>query len=532
MRIVIGFCNACAFTAMESWLSESSTEEKRGRVLAIYQAVILGAIFLGQFLINLAPAESDSLFIVSGIILCAAIIPIVLSRHSGPVVTEVAPMSLLSLLRLSPLGVITCFVAGVTYSAVFNMLPIYADGFGISGFDLSVFMGFAVSGAFLLQFPVGYLSDHYDRRSVLLVILLLSAVSGFFVNLLAAAEWFFVMGVATAVSSGIIACLYPLSISESFDRVRKSELVSAMGSLIFAFSLGGIIGPYTTSLVMSGVGSSSLFLFVGSIQLLLGLFVVYRMTIRTSVPEDQQESFVMQSVAAPIMADLDPRTEHTGVEPMLSEVAEAALMVAENDPAAAVKMTQAVVAATPEQGVEMAAAVASADEVDAVRLYQAILETRPDKLAAITQAIVEAQPDLAYELVSQLARKQPDKMIEIATQIGEAVPEARIDMARLAVEEEPDAAVEVAERLAHAVAEDHDNVRYADRGDDTSEQDAADLVTNIAELVPESTLDVAVAVIEAVPESASRVVEVLRDSGEVQGSDLVSSIDEHEKGGE
>ncbi len=537
MRVIIGFCNACVFAAMESWLSGSSTEDNRGKILAIYQAVVLGAIFCGQFLINLVSPEADSLFILSGILLCMAIIPIVMSQSAGPEVTEVTPMSLLSLLRISPLGVITCFIAGITYAAVFNMLPIYADGFGITGFDLSLYMGAAVTGAFLLQFPVGYLSDRYDRRTVLLTILLLSAFAGFSINLFAAQALFLLMSIATGVSCGIIACLYPLSISESFDRLRKSELISAMGSLIIAFALGGIIGPYATSMVMSKMGSSSLFYFVGGIQLLLGLFVVYRMTIRASLPDDQQEEFVMQGGAAIAMVDLDPRTEYVEPEQPLSSEAETAVMVAESDPAAAVKMTKAVFEATPEQGVEMAGAVASVEGIDALRLYEAILEAAPEKLTAITLAIIEAQPELAYELISHLAKYRPDRVVEIASRIGVEVPGVSLDMARLAVEQEPESAVEVVELLAQVVADNYENVRHADREDDTSEQDAADIVTNIAEWVPEQTLDLATAVVETMPDSAAKVAEEVAngmtsdtdDKGQAEAISVQAEEESHEE---
>jgi|TARA_B110000240_G_C13272482_1_gene356504 MFS family permease len=83
MRVVIGFCNACALTAMESWLSHSSDKNNRGKVLATYNAVVLAGLFGGQFLMNIATPINTSLFVIAGILLCAATIPISLSTKNG-----------------------------------------------------------------------------------------------------------------------------------------------------------------------------------------------------------------------------------------------------------------------------------------------------------------------------------------------------------------------------------------------------------------------------------------------------------------
>lgn len=310
MRIVMGFCIACAFTAMESWLSDSSSKETRGQVLAIHNAVMLAGLFGGQFFMNAANPQDDVLFVIAGILLCTAVIPIALSRHVGPVIEEVKSMSLRLLYKRSPLGVVSCLVSGMIYSALFSLLPVFAKEYDIVGFQLSLYMGAAILGAFILQFPVGYLSDRFDRRTVLLVLLIISTTAGLTVTVMASLKIEWAVFLATAVTSGIIACTYPISITEAFDKLQQSEMVSAMGSMILAFALGGIIGPYSASLVMDHFGGSALFYFLGVIQLLLACFVVVRMHARQALPTDEQEHFVMQGTVASSAAVLDPRTAY------------------------------------------------------------------------------------------------------------------------------------------------------------------------------------------------------------------------------
>lgn len=512
MRVLIGFCCACAYTAMESWLNGASTKETRGKILAFYNAVVLGAMFAGQFLINLASPEETILFVLAGIILCLAVVPMAWSRQRGPEVSDTESMSIIALFKRSPLGVVACFTSGIIYSAVFNLIPLFAANYGIEGFELSLYAGSAILGAFLLQFPVGYLSDRFDRRSVLLMALLLSSAVGFSVQILAEMQWFTAMSVATAISAGIIACTYPLSISETFDKLKQSEMVAAMGSLILAFSIGGAFGPYGVSLVMGQFGNEVLFYFLGCIQLMLAAFVVLRMRVRTALPSEEQEHFVMQSGAVPAGVNLDPRTEYVEATMPLSPEAQTAVEIAEQDPATAVRMAKALVVAKPEQGVEIAAEVAKVEGVDPLRLYEVMLDTVPDQILEVTSAMVKATPDLAYELVRKLAETTPNEVVSVAAEIGRTLPELRIDMAKVAVESAPGSAVEVAEYYAQVMSEEREAIRPADREDDTSEQDAADLVSQLSELAPAHTIEMATTIVEAVPDSAINVASEVASS--------------------
>lgn len=308
MRIVIGFSNACAYSVMDGWLSDSSTPKTRGRILATNQVVMMGAMFIGQFLMVLADPMTHLLFVLAGIILCFSVIPVSMNRNPGPIIETNESMPILKLYKRSPLGVISCFFCGILYSAIFNMLPIFAADNNITGLQLSWFMGSSILGAFLLQFPVGYLSDTFSRRTVMLYVIVVSAVAGLLIPIMLAADQFLVVLVLNGITAGICACLYPMSIAEAFDRLKQSEMVGAMGSLIMVFAVGSMIGPYSSSLVIKWMGSGMLFTFLAVIQGGLAFFIVYRMQVRESVPSDEQEDFVMQGAAMPIGVHLDPRT--------------------------------------------------------------------------------------------------------------------------------------------------------------------------------------------------------------------------------
>ena len=513
LRILLGFSQACLLTAMESWLSDSANEETRGKVLAVYNVCILAGLFGGQFLIGIADPADDKLFVIVGILLSLAAIPVLFSRTQGPVIETVAPMSVVSLFRISPLGVMACLVAGIVYSALFNLLPVFATEYGISGFQLSLFMACSIVGAFLLQFPVGYLSDRFDRRSVLLMLLVISAVAGLAVIPLAEAGLLYGLFILTGLTAGIIACYYPLSIAEAFDKLKKSEMVAAMGSMLLAFGIGGAIGPYTGSLVMSAFGAASLFYYLAAFQAMLALFTLYRMTVSKALPIADQEGFVMQGTAVSSAVDLDPRTEYSEPEQPLGSEAETAVMIAEADPAAAVNMARALAAQNPEIGAEVAAAVATVPGIDVMRLYEAMKDAVPYQMLEITHAIVKAKPDLAGELISQLAEWYPQQVVPIAIEVGRIIPESRVEMARIAAESAPESAHQVAEYYARVLGEEREALRPADREEDSSEEDALTMASELWDVAPEQALDIAATVAGSVPETAVPLTEEYLASG-------------------
>lgn len=438
MRIVMGFCIACTFTAMESWLSDSSSKETRGQVLAIHNAVMLAGLFGGQFFMNVASPQDNALFVIAGILLCTAVIPMVLSRHAGPKIENVISMPLRLLYKRSPLGVVSCLVSGMIYSAIFSLLPIFAKEYDIIGFQLSLYMGAAILGAFILQFPVGYLSDRFDRRTVLLVLLLISAVADIAVTVLASMKIEWAVFLATAVTSGIIACTYPMSITEAFDKLRQNEMVSAMGSMILAFALGGIIGPYSASLVMEAFGGAALFYFLAAIQILLAFFVVYRMLVRQALPNDEQEHFVMQGTATAQVGVLDPRTAYIETEmPARAEIKTLVLM-AQTDTILAIKMASALAKTDRLLGLDVACALVLEPKIDMFDLYEAMYEalemgindTSPTLLLELTSSLLAVKPEQANVLIHKLAQRYPEQVSSVVRYIEQSMPELSKVMAK------------------------------------------------------------------------------------------------------
>ena len=90
-----------------------------------------------------------------------------------------ARINLRGLYRQSPLGLISAFLCGVTTSAFFTLGPIFAQQRGLDTGGVAAFMASGTLGAFLLAWPLGWLSDRLDRRLVVIGAAITAAVTLF-----------------------------------------------------------------------------------------------------------------------------------------------------------------------------------------------------------------------------------------------------------------------------------------------------------------------------------------------------------------
>ncbi len=519
MRILMGFCIASTNIVSDGWLSERATSDTRARILATNQIVLLSAMFIGSFMINLADISNATLYVLSGLLLCGAVVPIALTSASTPDIDDVPPMPLLKLFLTSPVGIIAVLVCGMILSSLLSMIPIYAEAKGITGFNVSLLVGAAIIGGVLLQYPIGYFADRYERRKVILNIALISMILTVLVPFSIDLGFFICALALISISGGIIASLYPLGIAETFDRLQQSEMGSAIGAMIIIYACGGIIGPYAVGLAMEHTGVNSFFFFMASLQLLFALFIVYRSRVRQSIPTDQQETFVPQGAAGWVSTELDPRTEYVDT-PTLSAEAQTVVNIAHISPTLALDIVSLIAKAFPNKTTEVAGALASIDGIDTTELYNRLHQTTPENQQALVKTIISESPEHSTELVSTvLDEAESDEIAELAVAMTEAAPDHSLEIIEAATEaimdEEPEIVVDIAETYINNIADNWEEMRYADREADDGEQIITDMVSMIAEKAPDQVEEIAMAAAAIIPETDNVISE---DTSDNQGT--------------
>lgn len=523
MRIITGFCIASANATLDSWLNYSATEKNRARILSINQMVLMLALFSGQFLLSVAPVNDMTLFVISGILFSLSITPIVVSKQKGPQIEDSQAMSLITIIKLSPLGVVSCFYCGLIYTGLLNLLPIYANANGIEDLNLSIFMGAAIFGAIILQYPIAYLSDHFDRRKIMLAMVLSIILISLLIPILINSGMFNITLVALAVLTGMAACLYPMSMSETFDKVVKEQILAAMSSLLMIYALGSIIGPYGASVAMNLFGSDALFTLMAIIAGTLLTFIIIRMQQRSALPHDEQENFYMQTPSGAV-SELDPRTDYAESTTELSPEIEVAVSFAAKYPAAAVNMAKALVLRDPNNASNLASALSTIEEIHIGKLYASITAAAPEMAIHIAEALTNTSPEQAEELVDWITTKYPDQYTKIIVAIANSMPDNGVRVLELAAEnmsaDDSEGLLEMTEQYMTEFSDSLNEMRPVDRSAAESEKTASELYNRLSEVSPEHSAEIALTVSEALPESSNVIAEAYIN-------DLIESENKH-----
>jgi MFS family permease len=309
-KVMAGYAIAGAFVVIESWLNDKASEDNRGRIFAVYMVVSWGASGLSPLVFNVANTYSDILFEISTILLAAAMIPLALTRVGNPEIGHRESFSIVKLIRASPTGVACCFASGQLTGGFYSLLPVYVERVGYTPRELSILIAVGTSAALIVQYPVGYISDHYGRRLVIIGAMAVAAVIAFVVGLAPGLPFTWLLGlffVLTAFQSP----LYALGVGQTNDYVDRKDFVPAAAGLLFLWGVGACAGPTLIGLVMEWLGPAGLFLYLGAGFTLVVVFALYRVFRRRAKTPKEQSDFVpvpnIQNVyGAP---ELDPRGE-------------------------------------------------------------------------------------------------------------------------------------------------------------------------------------------------------------------------------
>jgi MFS family permease len=170
----------------------------------------------------------------------------------------------------------------------------------------------AVLGGVALQWPIGRLSDKFDRRQVLTLVTFVAALvalAAIAVSTVSLAA----LTVAAFLYAGMSLPMYSLCIAHTNDFLKADQMVAASSTLMLLFGIGAIGGPLTVGMLMGSFGSHAYWAYLAAVHALLGLFAFYRMARRASRPVGEQGRFVaMPPNPSPTQASMAPHPPGTG----------------------------------------------------------------------------------------------------------------------------------------------------------------------------------------------------------------------------
>lgn len=314
-RLIAGFCISGLFIIAESWINERATRETRGQILSIYMIVTYLTLGCGQFLVGAAPVNSMTPFLIASCLFSLSLLPVALTRATSPPAIQIKRFGFGKLFRVSPFGVAGCAGVGMINGAFYALAPVFSGASGLNSHEIARFMAVAILSGLCLQWPLGRLSDLFDRRILLLLLFLAVAVVaiGFWqLADLSTVKLLWCAGVYGAVAFTI----YPVAVANANDHIDSTDCVAVSAGLILAYGLGAALGPVAASSVMSVSGPPGLFLFIAAVSGALVVFGIVRLFQRPAVAADRKEPFVAVPRTSPVVQRLDPRAMEKPADPV------------------------------------------------------------------------------------------------------------------------------------------------------------------------------------------------------------------------
>ncbi len=317
LRVLTGISMVSIYTVAESWLNDRASNKNRGSVLSVYMVILYGAMGCGMFFLNFSNPINFEPFILISVITSGALIPILLTKRKPPTFKKIETMSLKEVYISSPFGMVSSFFYGTIQSALFTLLAVYAAGMNFSIFQISVVTFLlAISGA-ISQWPIGKLSDMYDRRRVIIFVSFAAAffalcaifASGtmYYDGILGSSKlWFYIFLILFSFCS---LPMFSLILAHTNDFIPKEKFVAAGASLQFTFGMGAMGGPFLCSIFMNLTNLNGFFVFLMFFHILIGAYGVYRSKVRPVVENPDSQFVAMPQSITPAGIELNPITE-------------------------------------------------------------------------------------------------------------------------------------------------------------------------------------------------------------------------------
>ena len=319
-RFLTGFSIVGIFIVVESWLNDRANNRTRGKVLSTYMFITMMGLAIGILLLNFSSPERYEPFILISLLLSIALIPILLTKRKPPKFKKLSSIKIKDLYKISPFGTVSMFCTGFIHSSLFTLAAVYAATINFTVFEISLLLFLITVSGGILQWPIGYYSDRYDRRIIIIgctffgalfCALSMTASGASLPNMYLATTigmdkiMFFVF---VSLYAGMAIPMFTLNLAYVNDFIPKEKFVAAGGGLQIIFGLGAMGGPMLCSVFMNTYGANGFFVYLFIFHMIIGLFGMYRMT-RREIKENPDSTFTpLPRNITPLGIELDPTT--------------------------------------------------------------------------------------------------------------------------------------------------------------------------------------------------------------------------------
>lgn len=324
LRMIVGLGMMCQYMVIESWLNEQAQAKQRGVVFSGYMIASYLGLVLGQLILVIHPSLGLELLMLVALCFALCLVPVAMTRSIHPAPMHPAPLEPRFFLKRVPQSLSTVLAAGLIIGSFYGLAPLYASQQGLPTEEVGLFMGSCILAGLLVQWPLGRLSDRYDRAVLIRGFAVALALISFPLAIMPQVplEVLFAVGFFASLMQ---FCLYPLAVAFSNDHVEGERRVSLTAMLLMTYGIGASIGPLAAGVLMKMFGSNMLYAFVCSAALILALRIRPKSVTNLHQVEDAPLHHVAMPdsmSSSPLVVALDPRVDEQVVHDQMQATVE------------------------------------------------------------------------------------------------------------------------------------------------------------------------------------------------------------------
>lgn len=269
--ILVGLGLTLRWIACDTLVIKLSAKPKIGRSIGFHETLMGSGIAIGPLFFTVFGLQSV-LYISLIIMIASTFVFILLGRDQHVVSTQETLILTKPDLRLIFIAFLLAGIGGFIETASVSLFPFYFESDGFSLQNSVWFVSAFGLGGTLLQLPLGVLVDKFGYRTTQLgaCIVALAGILGLFI----APAKFITLYVVMFFFGGAIGAFNTLAVIQAGATFSIQKSASAMAYIAIFYTLGSVIGPIITALILADFSTIVVLRVYGVMVLAITLIIV------------------------------------------------------------------------------------------------------------------------------------------------------------------------------------------------------------------------------------------------------------------
>ena len=248
IRFFMGVTGSVLFIVSDSWVAEIAPDAIRGRVMGLYNTVLLFSFAVGPLILTMTGTSGVLPFVWGILLMVLAALPLIFSGLYVHELSGTTSFNVFSFIRVAPLLVFGCVAVAFKEMSAVSLLPVYGLRSGLTESSATLMLFFGAIGGAALQIPIGWMADHYNRLWVMSSCGALGVLGAAALPFVVTIPW--LLYIVVFLWTGCFSGIYTVVMTLVGQWFRGLELATAMAAFGVFWGLGGMAGPLVGGVAM------------------------------------------------------------------------------------------------------------------------------------------------------------------------------------------------------------------------------------------------------------------------------------------